>query len=277
MSRASRARDGRVVHRLRSAALGDTLAVTIVPPFEGPRPGAPVLYVLDPFLTLDTVVGWSRVYGRYAEGAVPSAWVVGVGHATDDEDEFTGRRIRDFTPTPVTGREWQPRLGAGHAWRLFDSFAGEVIPLVERETGAGPDRTVIGWSLGGLFSLTALFHRPELFGRYLVVGPSLWWDSRLPLRWEKEHAAAGKDLSARLFMAVGAEEQSPGSGWLNEGFSDETIAWFRQVSNFRTFVRRLRSRGYPGLRLDSVVFPGEHHMTVYPAAIARGLVRLFEP
>jgi hypothetical protein len=78
-------------------------------------------------------------------------------------------------------------------------------------------------------------------------------------------------------MAVGAEEETPGGGWLSEGFSDEIIAWFRQVGNFRSFVGRLREHRYPGLRLDAVVFPDEYHMTVYPAAVARGLVKLFEP
>jgi hypothetical protein len=40
-------------------------------------------------------------------------------------------------------------------------------------------------------------------------------------------------------------------------------------------VRRLNSRRYPGLDLASVVFKDEYHMTVYPGAIARGLVSLF--
>lgn len=271
------AHDGRTVCRYRSAALGDTLDVTVIPPVLGQAEGAPVIYVLDPFLTLDTVAGWARVYGRYAEGAVPPAFVVGVGHATDDEAEFLAKRIRDFTPTPVTGRDWRPRLGAGNGWRLLDAFADEVFPMVEETFGAGRDRTVVGWSLGGLFALTALFHRTDLFSRYLVVGPSLWWENGLAFAWEAERAAAGGDLAARLFLAVGAEEQSPGAGWLNEGFPDETIAWFRQVSNFRRMVRRLRSRGYPGLRFDSVAFSGEYHMTVYPAAVARGLVKLFAP
>ena len=135
---------------------------------------------------------------------------------------------------------------------------------------------MIGWSLGGLFALNALFHRPEIFSRYLIVGPSLWWENRLPFAWEKAWAAAHDDLPARVFLAVGSEEEAPGGGWLSEGFSDEIIAWFRQVTNFRAFTRALRARKYPGLRLDSVVFPGEYHMTVYPAAVARGLVKLFE-
>lgn len=275
--------DGRTIFRYRSAVLGDTLEVTVVAPVaaatgtaDASDDRAPALYVLDPFLTLDTVVGWSRVYGRYAEGAVPPAFVIGIGHATDDDAGFSARRIRDLTPTAVTGREWKPPLGAGQGPLLLAAIADEIAPFVEENFPVGRDRTVIGWSLGGLFALTALFQRPEIFSRYLIVGPSLWWENRLPFAWEKAWAAAHDDLPARVFLAVGSEEEAPGGGWLSEGFSDEIIAWFRQVTNFRAFTRALRARKYPSLRLDSVVFPGEYHMTVYPAAVARGLVKLFE-
>jgi hypothetical protein len=270
--------DGRSIYRYRSAALGDTLEITVVPPAAvpvGQRP-APALYVLDPFLTLDTVVGWSRVYGRYAEGAVPPAFVIGIGHATDSDGEFSALRIRDLTPTPVTGRDWRPPLGAGQGPRLLAAIADEIAPFIEQNFPVSGERTIVGWSLGGLFALSALFHRPEIFARYLVVSPSLWWENRLPFAWEKAWAAAHDDLPARVFLAVGAKEEAPGGGWLSEGFSDEIIAWFRQVTNFRTFTRALSGRKYPSLRLDSVVFPDEYHMTVYPAAVARGLVRLFE-
>lgn len=269
--------EDRAVFQYRSPALGDELQVTVVPPLTPPIGNSrlPVLYVLDPFLTLDTVVGWARVYARYAEGEVPSAFIVGVGHPTEVESRFMALRIRDLTPTPVTGREWRPPLGAGQGPRLLRAFHDEIVPFVEANYPVSADRTVIGWSLGGLFALYALFHQPHVFSRYLVVSPSLWWENRLPLEWEREWARHHSDLAARVFLAVGAREEAPGGGWLSEGFSDEIIGWFRQVSNFRTFVRRLKSRGYPNLELESVIFSGEYHMTVYPAAIARGLVSLF--
>lgn len=270
------ARDRDVYHHA-SPALGDTLEITVVPPVTTAEGRSPVLYVMDPFLTLDSVVGWSRVYGRYSEGAVPPCFVVGIGYRIRDDGDFMARRIRDLTPTPNTGSEWKPPLGAGQGLRLLEAIATEVVPFVEGTyAAAGPDRAVIGWSLGGLFALTALFHRPGLFQRYLVVSPSLWWDRRSVFADEAAWAASHADLPARLFMAVGAKEERPGGGWLSEGFSDEIIAWFRQVANFRAFARRLKTRRYPGLRFDNVVFSDEYHMTVYPAAIARGLVKLFE-
>jgi predicted alpha/beta superfamily hydrolase len=267
----------RETYRYASTALGETLEITVVHPL-GAGPGAcPVLYVLDPNLTLDMVVGWSRLYARYSDGAVPRTLAVGIGYPTRDEGEYTAKRIRDFTPTPDPGSAWKPPLGAGNGRRLIEAIAGEVVPFVEAKYPAAADRTVIGWSLGGLLALTALFRRPDLFQRYLVVSPSLWWDNGWIFGEEAAWAAAHQDLSARLFMAVGGEEETPSGGdWRSEGFADEIIAWFRQVTNFRAYARRLKARKYPGLRFDAVVFRDEYHMTVYPAAIARGLVKLFE-
>ena len=273
--RQARRGDNRAVFRYRSEALGDDLEVTVVPPATPTTGPAPVIFVLDPFLTLDVVVGWSRVYGLYSEGAVPPAVVVGVGHPTADEPRFMALRIRDLTPTPVTVREWRPPMGAGQGPRLLAAIATEIVPFVEANFAVNGDRAVVGWSLGGLFALYALFHEPQVFSRYLIVSPSLWWEDRLPFLWEKKWAASASDLPAQVFMAVGAREEAPGGGWLSEGFSDEILAWFRQVTNFRAFTRRLKSRAYPSLNVESVVFPDEYHMTVYPAAVARGLVRMF--
>jgi len=267
----------RHVYHFASTALGDTLEIAVVPPVTAAAGRFPVLFVLDPSLTLDTVVGWCGVYARYSDGAVPHTIVVGIGYPTRDEREYAGRRIRDLTPTAQTGSEWKPPLGAGHGPKLIEAIANEIIPFVEANYPAGSDRTVIGWSLGGLFALTALFRRPGLFQRYLIVSPSLWWDNRWAFAEEAAWAGSHADLPARLFMAVGSEEQTPSGGaWQSEGFSDEIIAWFRQVTNFRAFARRLKARHYASLRLNAVVFRDEFHMTVYPAAIARGLVKLFE-
>jgi hypothetical protein len=42
-------------------------------------------------------------------------------------------------------------------------------------------------------------------------------------------------------------------------------------------VTRLAGRSYPSLALECVVFADEHHSTVVPAAVSRGLMSLFVP
>ncbi|MDQ3618407.1 MAG: hypothetical protein M3374_06825 [Pseudomonadota bacterium] len=43
------------------------------------------------------------------------------------------------------------------------------------------------------------------------------------------------------------------------------------------FEAQLKSRGYPNLRVQSTVIDDEDHLTVYPAAITRGLTWALPP
>ena len=269
------------VHTFSSPQLGDRLELTVVLPPGYASLGRPVptLYALDPLLTLEMVVGCSRLFGALSADRIPPTVVVGVGYPTRDFRELMACRIRDLTPSeapfppelPVN-----PPYGTGGATRLLHSLAEEIIPGIEARYAAHPaDRTVIGLSLSGLFGLYALFHRPETFARYLLVSPSLWWDEAIAFAYEAAWAKEHDNLNAKVFLAVGEGEEEPGGGWKNEGFSDEAIRKVRQVSNLRRLVSRLKERAYPGLSLESSIFPDEYHLTVFPAALSRGLRQLF--
>ena len=78
-----------------------------------------------------------------------------------------------------------------------------------------------------------------------------------------EHHASLRRV-ARLFVSVGALEES-----------SERLKPFAMVSNLARMIELLSSRRYPSLRLDSVVFSDETHVSVIPATISRGLRRVF--
>ena len=269
---------------LESAQVGDRLEVAVtVPPGPAQTGPLPVIYVLDPafnFHTVAAAAGWLAMASRLADGAFPAAIVAGVGAVGDDLGAMMARRARDLTPTsgpPPDGLSLPPLpLGAGGATEFLEAILSEVAPRVEAEFGADPeDRTLVGHSFGGLFGLFTLFRRPLSFRRYLVISPSLWWDDGIVLRDEQAWADEHADLPARLFLAVGGNEQTPGADWRNEGFPDEAIAAARQVDNCRELWRRLEDRRYPSLALDGAVMDGEYHLTIQAAAITRGLVSLF--
>ena len=44
------------------------------------------------------------------------------------------------------------------------------------------------------------------------------------------------------------------------------------MRDLRTFEAQLRSRRYPSLGIEATVIGDEDHLTVYPAAITRGLM-----
>ena len=270
---------------IESSQIGDRLEVSVALP-SGPASGPallPVIYVLDAAFNFQTTAAagaWLATASRLAGGGFPPSVVVGVGYPTDDLAEVMARRARDLTPTrggaPEGVRLPPFPLGLGGAPRFLDALVGEVIPQVEARYPADPgDRTLVGHSFSGLFALFTLFRRPAAFGRYLVVSPSIWWDDRAILRQERAWADDRADLPARVFLAVGRDEQAPGGGWKNEGFPDHAIAAVRQVDNCRELCRRLVLRRHRSLELESVVLDGEFHLTVGAAAITRGLIWLF--
>ena len=267
---------------LDSVNLKDRLRISVaLPSGFGDAESLPVILALDPAFTFQTVTAAANglpLASRIAGGSVPDSAVVGIGYASPDLGEVMARRARDFTPSNGDASPIQlppSPLGFGGALHFLDAILDEVLPEVGARFGLSiEDRTLFGWSFGGLFALYALLSRPESFRRYLVVSPSIWWDDRVLLQCEQAWADSHTELPAKLFLAVGSEEQTPGGGWKNEGFPDEAIAAVKQVTNFEEFTRRLTERRYQGLDFESVVFDGEYHLTVPAAAVTRGLAWL---
>src|SRR5690606_1115678 len=129
------------------------------------------------------------------------------------------RRATDFTPTfdeaylaavvpfteQVLGQAWpeDAQLGGADAFLAF--IEQELKPFIAGRYPADvEDTTLLGHSLGGLFTLHALFTSPRSFARYVALSPAAQYGDEILFR---EEAALG-DVSARLFMGV-ASEDSP--------------------------------------------------------------------
>jgi len=270
---------------LRSERADAAFQLWIAEPVPGimPLPPGPrhVLYVLDANLFFGTAVETTRLMSQLY-GELPPLIVVGIAYDTDRPAVQAELRARDFTPTADSGFERMARSlpGApeptlpegrrlGRAAHMLDFLTEEVVPLVrERYEVAERASALFGSSLGGLFTLHALLERPEAFDAYLAVSPAIWWDDAWLLRREEELAAGRDDLQAKLFLAVGGNEERP---------EIPALAPFRMVSNVEVFADRLASRRYPSLELTRFVPEGESHTTVVPTALTRGLRYVFPP
>lgn len=153
----------------------------LLPPSYGERADKryPVLYVQDgqaafepdPFdgrsLGLDSTLGelWEL-------GAVREMIVVAI--RTDrDRDELLTPTFDDRIP------------GGGNAAAYRDWIASTLIPHVAARYRAldGPEATsLLGSSMGGLFSFFAAWTRPDAFGRAAALSGSFWWDDRWMIR-----------------------------------------------------------------------------------------------
>jgi predicted alpha/beta superfamily hydrolase len=106
-----------------------------------------------------------------------------------------------MTPTPG------PNGDGGGAAAYTRMIADELLPLMRREFPVERDRRHIGLggaSLGGLATLFAATQRPDVFGKLLVMSPSVWWDRRaiLDLIARRPEALAG----TRLWIDIGLRE-----------------------------------------------------------------------
>jgi predicted alpha/beta superfamily hydrolase len=154
-----------------------------------------------------------------------------------------------------------------------------LIPAIDAEHHIDPARrTLMGYSLGGLFTLHALFHRPGLFASYVAASPSIWFADKAELAALPafEQCMRRGDLHARLLLSAGQYEQSPPPGrekdpaWLKIAALSTRAA---MVDNARALSARLTR--LPGLSVSFAVMQGETHASGDFPAIRESLLRAF--
>jgi len=156
-------------YRIESRILGETREIDVSLPASyrsDPTRRYPLVLVLDGEYELQIA---ASIAGFYAEtGEVPELIVVGVRNTN---------RQRDMTTPPVAGFELPPEVReAGGAERFLSFIGDELVPYLDKRYRTTPLRVIVGHSLGGLLSIYALGHRPELFTGYILMEPSTWWN-----------------------------------------------------------------------------------------------------
>lgn len=256
------------VHDVRAAAIGAVVRVFVAPIGDDPRSALVVTDGNGLFgLTTDTL----RL--MQIPRLVPSTVVVAVGHPDAATLLDAAQvRARDLTPTEVAGFE-----PSGRADDFKRFLRDELLPWVEeRFPGTTQDVTYFGHSLGGLFGTYVMLDETELFDRYVLSSPSLWWDDHIIFGLEAERAATGEDLPATVLFGIGALETDAGrraeAANLPAGHPFKPPpAHLDMVDDMRRFVSQLASRGYPSLELGSVEIPDEFHATVPGIVLSRAL------
>ena len=210
----------------------------------------PVVYVLDAEYNFGCV---SYIARRLIKnGDIPEVLLVGIAY-NSSYDEFQKQRIRDCTP-PSTIHGYH--TGGVEDFILF--LRNELIPFINDNYRTIPvDRTITGHSIGGLFACYVLFRHSDLFNRYIIVSPSLWYSNEIVFEYEKEYANSHRDLEASIYLSTGMDESE------------------RMVRTSRYFTGVLSGRGYNSLRLEAVMAEGEHHRSLFAQAFTKGMRFVF--
>lgn len=242
------------------------ISVALPKSYAKDNQGYPVIYALDGNSIFGIVTGTVRLLDFFNE--LREVIIVGIGYPGVNSFKATmGFRTRDLTPTENGWYETEYKAsvpdapdhaGEGKAAQFLQFICEELMPLINANYRTLPeDNALLGFSFGGLFALYTMFNHPDLFKRYLIGSPSVWWDHETILKLEKDFAARSNDLAAWLFMSVGGNEP------------EFMIADMYKVATL------LRGRKYKGLEMTTHLFEGEGHMSVLPAFISRGLKAAF--
>lgn len=206
----------------------------------------PVLYLLDAQWDFPLV---TAIFGsQFYDGFLPGLVIVGItwGGKSPNHDSL---RARDLTPTNA------PTLRqSGGAPKFLSFIKKELIPFIASKYHVAEDRTLMGSSFGGLFTLYALFTETELFQRYVLTSPAVGWANEGIYAFEKSYAEKKSLLPVKLFMAVGDLEG---------------------VAGFQKFVDQLQARNYQGLSLQTRILENTGHSGTKAEGYTRGLQFVF--
>ncbi|WNG33878.1 alpha/beta hydrolase [Archangium violaceum] len=185
---------------VQSATLKETRRINVYTPPGYDATGSaryPVLYMPDGGEQEDFPHVATTVDTAIRAGEMRPLIVVGI--------ENTERR-RDMTgPTQVDeDRKIAPRVGGSAAFRGF--IRDELMPQVRRQYRVTDETAIIGESLAGLFIVETFFLQPQLFGTYIALSPSLWWNGEELVRKASERLTAQPDLRNTLYLSSADEE-----------------------------------------------------------------------
>lgn len=209
----------------------------------------PVVYLMDSQWDFPLL---AALYGQqYYDGFVPEMIIVGItwGGNHPNPDSL---RARDYTPTK------EMRLPqSGGADKFLSVIKNEVFPLVEKSYHVDAnDKTLIGCSLGGLFTMYTLFTQPEMFNRYVAASPAFMWDNKVLYKYEEQYHANKNNPPAKLFMCVGGVETS--------------------VPDYEKLTSFLNNRHYSNLKIESKVLENTGHSGTKGIGYEKGLQFVFK-
>jgi len=208
----------------------------------------PVVYLLDAQWDFPLITAiWGE---QYYDGFIPGIIIVGITWGGENPN-YDLLRARDFTPTKI---EQMPNSGGASKFLSF--IKEELIPFVDSEfRTVKNDCTLIGSSLGGLFTLYAMFNETKLFHRYVLTSPALGWDNEVIYSYEKKYSEKESQLPAKLFMAIGEYED---------------------VKNFQRYTDHLKERNYNRFEIKTRILDGIGHSGTKAEGYTRGLQFAFE-
>ena len=211
----------------------------------------PVLYLTDADDFTMMTAEISRLMSVNNE--IPEMIVVGLAYGAHITKQGNHRN-RDYAPIPDSHFP-----ESGSASIFVSCIEEEVFLEIDSKYRTNPSEKVFyGSSLGALFGTYVLFTRPEMFKRYILASPSLWWAEKEIFKDEEKYCRKSKSLPKYLYFSMGSEE-------------DKNL----MINPFLDLKAIIDERKYEGLHYKFQILEGETHLSAGPSGLIKGLREVY--
>ncbi len=225
--------------------------------YKNPSKKYPVVYFCDGFYDFPLL---SMIYGEQIyDKTINECILVGFSYKGENLD-YGKLRAYDYSPTKDSTTPIQVGGGAEDFLNVVEK---EFIPFIQENYRVDTSfRALGGSSLGGLFTLYALFSKPYLFDAYMAISPAVNWDNKWLVNFENEFSKRDSTLPVSLYM-TGAENDLA------------NIPSF--LISIKDFARTLESRNYKDFRFHFRLLDGLYHSGSKPEGYSRAIKFIFAP
>lgn len=212
----------------------------------------PVVYITDGESQFIPTVGALEHLSSPASAndVIPRMMVVGITNINRD---------RDLTPTPgIMGTDSTTIHTTGGADKFAAFLREELIPFIEGKYPTVPHRTLVGHSLGGLFTFYNLLEQPELFANYLAIDPFLRWDEE---RFSGEVITALRQISfpgKRLYVATANNRLS----WMSDAELVQDTNDITQMMRSNLSFKNTLTEDELGISYRNKYYENENHFQI---------------
>ncbi|MDO6567050.1 alpha/beta hydrolase-fold protein [Alteromonas sp. 1_MG-2023] len=212
----------------------------------------PVIYLLDGSYAFQVVSGATRF--PMNSGAMEQAIIVAISYSKGSKGAAS--RVRDYTP--YLAEDW--KLETGKAALHADFINNTVFTYISNNYRVeGMPRTIVGNSLGGLFSAYVLFSRPSMFNNYIIGSPSVWFHDNAIL----SEAIVPAKTAVNVYLSVGALER-PEYGERQD-----------MVEGAQKLAQKITQQSEQQINLKFKLIDEATHATAFPTTAIQGLDWLY--
>lgn len=179
-------------YRLESKVLNEERHIFVYLPdgYHQSKAKYPVVYLVDGSAHFHYTSGMVRALASINK--MPQMIIIGI---------LNKDRYSDFVPYPIS---YFPNSGNSEKFTLF--LETELFPFVEKYYRTETHRALIGYSLGGLYSIYTLVNHPQLFNSYIAGSPALLHIDSLITATFGEKLKSNPNIPRSFYFTIGGRE-----------------------------------------------------------------------